>query len=149
MPFRGHMDTAFAEAEAAFSRGEVPIGAAIADANGDLIAAAGNRIRQHHDPTAHAEILAIRQACAEHGSEFLTGFSLYVTLEPCPMCASAISQARIRRLYYGASNPKSGGVEFGPRIFAHEECLHRPEIYSAIGEQRAAQLMQRFFETLR
>ncbi len=106
-------------------RGEVPIGAVVAGPDGALLAAAGNRTRELSDPTAHAELLAIRAACAELGSERLTGCDLYVTLEPCAMCAAAISFARIRRLYYGAADPKGGGVEHGARVFSHDTCHHR------------------------
>ncbi len=118
--FAPHMEAALAEARAAFARAETPVGAVIVDpADGRVLATAGNRTRELHDPTAHAEILAIRAACASLGSERLTGLDLYVTLEPCAMCAAAISAARIARLCYGASDPKSGGVEHGARVFAH------------------------------
>lgn len=141
----GHMDVALQEAEAAASRGEVPVGAVIVSPEGHVVARAGNRTRELSDPSAHAEILAIRQACAAAGSERLIGFDLYVTLEPCPMCAAAISFARIRRLYWGASDPKSGGVEHGPRIFSHATCHHAPELYGGIADDAAASLLRDFF----
>ncbi len=140
-----HMTRALAEARAAGQRGEVPVGAVIVAADGRVIAAGGNRTRELNDPTAHAEMLAIREACAKLGSERLAACDLYVTLEPCPMCAAAIAAARIRRLYYGAADPKSGGVETGPRIFSHATCHHKPEVYAGIAEQEAAQLLQQFF----
>jgi len=139
------MDLAFAEAEAARDRGEVPVGAVIVDAQGQVVASAGNRTLELRDPTAHAEMLAIRAAAAALGSERLVGHDLYVTLEPCPMCAAAISFARIRRLYYGAADEKSGGVEHGPRIFAHSTCHHAPETYGGIGESRSVLLLKSFF----
>lgn len=139
------MDIAFQEAEAARGRGEVPVGAVIADAQGRIIASAGNRTLELKDPTAHAEMLAIRAAAALLGSERLVGHDLYVTLEPCPMCAAAISFARIRRLYYGAADEKSGGVDHGPRIFSHSSCHHVPEIYGGLSEQRAVILLKQFF----
>lgn len=139
------MDLAFAEAEAAAARGEVPIGAVIVNGQGEIVAAAGNRTLELKDPTAHAEILAIRAACARLGSERLPGCDLYVTLEPCPMCATAISFARVRRLYFGAADEKGGGVEHGPRIFAHPTCHHAPEIYGGLSERRAADLLRAFF----
>jgi tRNA(adenine34) deaminase len=144
-----HMSRALAEAAAAEKRGEVPIGAVIAGPDGAVLAAAGNRTRELADPTAHAELLAIRAACAALGSERLTGCDLYVTLEPCAMCAAAISFARIRRLYYGAPDPKGGGVEHGARVFAQETCHHRPEIYAGIGEARASALLKAFFQERR
>ena len=143
------MDLAFEEARAAAARGEVPVGAVLVAADGTIAARAGNRTREHSDPTAHAEILAIREACRRAGSERLAGFDLYVTLEPCPMCAAAISFARIRRLYYGAGDPKGGGVESGPRIFAQPTCHHRPEIYPGIRETEAADLLRSFFAARR
>ena len=144
-PFRSHMDIALEEARAAARRGEVPVGAAVVDPRGRIVARAGNRTRERADPTAHAEILAIRAACAAAGSERLPGHALYVTLEPCPMCAAAIAQARIARLYYGAADPKSGGVAQGPRIFAHPQCHHVPEVYEGIAEDEAAALLRTFF----
>ena len=143
------MDTALAEARAAFERGEVPVGAIIVGPDGRVLGQAGNRTREALDPTAHAEILAIRAACLALGSERLVDCDLYVTLEPCPMCAAAISFARIRRLYWGASDPKSGGVEHGPRIYNHATCHHRPELYPGLAEQESADLLERFFEHLR
>jgi tRNA(Arg) A34 adenosine deaminase TadA len=143
------MSLALAEARAAAARGEVPVGAIIVAADGALIAAAGNRTRELGDPTAHAEMLAIREACARLDSERLVGCDLYVTLEPCPMCAAAISFARIRRLYYGASDPKGGGVESGPRIFSHATCHHRPDVYAGLAEVQAAKLLQAFFAARR
>jgi tRNA(adenine34) deaminase len=140
-----HMDLALAEGLAAASRGEVPVGAVIVGPDGSVLAKAGNRTRELNDPTAHAEIAAIRAACAVLGQERLTGCDLYVTLEPCAMCAAAISFARIRRLYFGASDPKGGGVEHGARVFSHPTCHHTPEIYSGIGAEAAAELLKTFF----
>ena len=149
MTFRSHMDIALAEATAAAERGEVPVGAVVLDAQGQVIAQAGNRTRELNDPTAHAEVLAIRAACDVLGQERLTGCDLYVTLEPCPMCAGAIANARIARLYYGASDPKSGGVEQGARVFAHPQCHHVPEIYDGISEVAAETLLRDFFKAKR
>ncbi len=143
------MTLALEEAMLAGARGEVPVGAVVVAPDGSVVARAGNRTRELSDPTAHAEILAIRDACAALGSERLIGFSLYVTLEPCPMCASAISFARIRRLYFGASDPKGGGVEFGPRIFTQPTCHHVPEIYGGISEGQSAQILREFFAVRR
>lgn len=143
------MDLAYAEAEAAAARGEVPVGAVILDQSGRVIAAAGNRTLELRDPTAHAEILAIRQAAAHLGSERLINCDLYVTLEPCPMCATAISFARIRRLYYGASDEKGGGVDHGPRLYGQPTCHHRPEVYGGIAETRSAALLRAFFAARR
>jgi tRNA(adenine34) deaminase len=143
------MSTALDEARAAALRGEVPVGAVITDPAGRIVATAGNRTRELNDPTAHAEILALRAACAQAGSERLPGHALWVTLEPCPMCAAALSAARIARLYFGAADPKSGGVLQGPRIFAHPQCHHRPEIYDGIAEAEAAALLREFFAALR
>lgn len=145
MEFRSFMDRALEEARAAAGRGEVPVGAVVVAPGGGVVAAAGNRTRELNDPTAHAEILAIRAACAVLGSERLPGHDLYVTLEPCPMCAAAISAARIGRLYYGASDPKSGGVAQGARVFTHPQCHHAPEVYDGIGAAEAAALLQGFF----
>ena len=145
MTFRSHMDAALAEARAAAARGEVPVGAVVVGPNGGVLAAAGNRTRELADPTAHAELLAIRAAAGRLGSERLTGCDLYVTLEPCPMCAAAIGQARIARLYYGAADPKSGGVAHGPRIFAHPQSHHVPEVYDGIAAEEAARLLRAFF----
>lgn len=141
----GHMDLALAAAAAAGQRGEVPVGAVVVAADGVVLAVAGNRTRVLTDPTAHAEMLAIRAAAAKLGAERLVGADLYVTLEPCPMCAGAISFARIRRLYYGAADPKSGGVAHGPRVFSHATCHHAPEIYDGIAADRAAELLKTFF----
>ncbi len=140
-----HMDVALAEGLAAASRGEVPVGAVIARPDGTVLAKAGNRTRELNDPTAHAEIVAIREACAALGQERLAGCDLYVTLEPCAMCAAAISFARVRRLYFGASDPKGGGVEHGARVFSQTTCHHAPEVYSGIGGDEAAELLKAFF----
>jgi tRNA(adenine34) deaminase len=139
------MTLAIAEARAAAARGEVPVGAVVVAADGSVISQSGNRTRELNDPTAHAEMLAIREACRHVGSERLESCDLYVTLEPCPMCAGAIAAARIRRLYYGASDPKSGGIEGGPRVFSHATCHHVPEVYAGIAEQQAAGLLRQFF----
>jgi len=140
------MERALEAAEAAAVRGEVPVGAVIVDpATGDILASAGNRTEELSDPTAHAEMLAIREAARLIGAPRLVGCDLYVTLEPCPMCAGAISFARIRRLYFGASDPKGGGVEHGARVFDHPTCHHRPEIYGGIDEARAGALLREFF----
>lgn len=147
--FRSHMDLALREAEAAAARGEVPVGAVLVGPSGDVIATAGNRMREKHDPTAHAEMDAIRAGAAALGSERLVGCDLYVTLEPCPMCAAAISAARIARLYYGAADPKSGGVAHGARVFSHPQCHHVPEVYDGIGEGKARALLQSFFRERR
>ena len=144
-PPQSHMAFALEEATQAASRGEVPVGAVIVDPDGRVVARAGNRTRELADPTAHAEMLVIREVCRALGSERLPGYSLYVTLEPCPMCAAAISFARIARLYYGAADPKGGGVESGARIFAQPTCHHEPEVYAGIGEIESAELLKRFF----
>ncbi len=136
-------------ARAAGEAGEVPVGAVIVSDDGRLLAAAGNAARANQDPTAHAEVLAIRAACAALGSERLVNADLYVTLEPCAMCAAAISFARLRRLYYGAKDPKSGGVEHGARVFSHATCHHRPEIYSGLAETESSALLKAFFAGLR
>jgi tRNA(adenine34) deaminase len=143
------MDLALAEAEAAGLSGEVPIGAVVVSASSEVLAKAGNRTLQLRDPTAHAELLAIREACAKLGSERLIDCDLYVTLEPCAMCSAAISFARIRRLYFGAADPKGGAVEHGPRFFRQPTCHHAPEIYGGIGEARASELLKRFFAARR
>lgn len=145
MEFRSFMDVALEEARAAGARGEVPVGAVVVSPGGVVVARAGNRTRELHDPTAHAEVLAIRAACAAAGSERLAGHDLYVTLEPCPMCAAAISAARIGRLYYGAADPKSGGVAVGARVFAHPQCHHVPEVYDGIGAVESEALLKGFF----
>lgn len=142
------MTLAFEEAEAAALRGEVPVGAVVVK-DGRVLARAGNRVEETADPTAHAEMLAIRQAAALEGGPRLDGCDLYVTLEPCPMCAQAISFARLRRVYFGAYDPKGGGVEHGPRIFAQPTCHHRPDLYGGIEESRAAELLRRFFQERR
>jgi len=145
-PTSSFMARALAEAEAAARCGEVPVGAVVVERkSARLLAADGNRVIERRDPTAHAEMLVLRAAARELGSERLTGCDLYVTLEPCPMCAQAISLARIDRLYYGAEDPKGGGVAHGPRIFAQATCHHRPEVYDGIQERRAAALLRDFF----
>jgi tRNA(adenine34) deaminase len=144
MTFRSYMQIALDEASAAGARGEVPVGAVIVGPHG-VLAQAGNRTRELHDPTAHAEVLAIRAACAILLQERLTGCDLYVTLEPCPMCAAAISNARIARLYYGAADPKSGGVAQGPRIFAQPQCHHAPQVYDGIHATASEALLKSFF----
>ncbi len=133
-----------AQAMAAGARGEVPVGAVVVGPQG-IVSKAGNRTRELNDPTAHAEVLAIRAACAALGQDRLAGYALYVTLEPCPMCAAAISNARIGRLYYGAADPKSGGVAQGPRIFSHPQCHHKPEVYDGIGAAASEVLLRDFF----
>ena len=142
------MDLALKAAEKAAKSGEVPIGCVIVR-NYEVIATASNRTLTDRDPTAHAEILAIRQATRVVGSERLTDCDLYVTLEPCTMCAGAVSLARIRRLYYGAADPKGGAVEHGVKFFSAATCHHRPEVYGAIGEQQAAELLRAFFAARR
>jgi len=142
------MAVALAEARAADARGEVPIGAAIA-LDGKIIARAGNRTRADDDPTAHAEMLAIRAAAAAIGSERLVGADLYVTLEPCAMCAAAISFARLRRLYFGASDEKGGAVESGGRFFAKTTCHHAPEVYGGLAADEAATMLREFFRARR
>lgn len=143
------MDLALAEAEAAGLAGEVPVGAVVVGPGGEILGRAGNRTLGDRDPTAHAEILAIREACAGQDSERLPGCDLYVTLEPCAMCAAAISLARIRRLYFGAPDAKGGAVEHGPRFFTQPTCHHAPEVYGGIGEARSASLLKRFFAARR
>lgn len=140
-----YMAKALAEAEAAAGRGEVPVGAVVV-LEGTVIAAAGNRTREMLDVTAHAEILAIREASQVLGQERLTGADLYVTLEPCTLCAAAISFARIRRLYYGAEDPKGGGVDHGARFYSQPTCHHAPEVYSGISETAAAAVLTGFFK---
>jgi len=147
--FTTHMQAALAEARTAAARGEVPVGAVIVSPDGTILAAAGNRKRELNDPTAHAEILALRTACAAIGSDRLPGHDLYVTLEPCAMCASAISQARIARLYYGAADPKSGGIVQGPRVFDHPQSHHVPQVYDGIGATACEALLKDFFSTRR
>jgi tRNA(adenine34) deaminase len=143
------MSIALAEARAASARGEVPVGAVVISAKGELLARAGNRTLELKDPTAHAEMLALREAAAGLGSERLLGCDLYVSMEPCAMCAGAISFARIRRLYFGASDEKMGAVEHGPRFFQQPTCHHRPEVYGGIGESEARLLLQSFFKDRR
>ncbi len=142
------MSVAFGEARAAERRDEAPIGAALAR-DGVVIARAGNRTRELADPTAHAELLVIREAAAAIGSERLVGCDLYVTLEPCAMCAGAISHARIRRLYYAAPDPKGGAVDHGPRFFSQPTCHHAPEVYGGIRESEAATMLRAFFAARR
>jgi tRNA(adenine34) deaminase len=142
------MQFALEEARAAGSRGEVPVGCVIVR-EGEIIARAGNRTLADKDPTAHAELLAIRAAAAALGSERLTDCDLYVTLEPCTMCTAAMSFARIRRLYFGAADPKGGAVEHGVRFFASPTCHHRPEVYGGISERDSAALLKEFFQTRR
>lgn len=143
------MERALQQAHAAAERGEVPIGAVIVGPDGAVLAEAGNRTEGDRDPTAHAELLAIRAAAAKLGAPRLVECDLYVTVEPCPMCAQAISFARLRRLYYGASDPKGGGVEHGPRIFSQPTCHHTPEVYGGIAESEAALLLRDFFKARR
>ncbi|MER5172739.1 nucleoside deaminase [Thioclava kandeliae] len=147
--FRSFMDQALLEARAAAARGEVPVGAVIVAPSGEVVARAGNRTRELCDPTAHAEVLAIREACRKAGSERLVGHDLYVTLEPCPICAGTISAARIRRLYYGAADVKSGGVAQGARVFSHPQCHHAPEIYDGLAAAEAEALLKGFFAARR
>jgi tRNA(Arg) A34 adenosine deaminase TadA len=145
---RSFMPRALALARTAAEAGEVPIGAVVVR-DGQVIGEAHNSPRDLHDPTAHAEILAIRRAAAALGDERLTGCELWVTLEPCAMCAGAIAHARIARLYYAASDPKGGAVEHGARVFEQPQCLHRPEVYTGIGEAEAAELLRGFFRERR
>ena len=143
------MQAAFVEAEAAALRGEVPVGAVVADKAGNILAQAGNRTLELKDPTAHAEMLAIREAAAKLGSERLIDCDLHVTLEPCAMCAGAISFARIRRLYFAAADEKMGAVEHGPRFFGQATCHHAPDVYGGLGETRARDLLKDFFKARR
>lgn len=144
------MVQALSEAESAAARGEVPVGAVLVNPDeGLVVAAAGNQVEADHDPTAHAEMLVIRKAAAAHGAARLAGFDLYVTLEPCPMCATAISFARLRRVYFGAYDPKGGGIEHGPKIFEQTTCHHRPEIIGGVREHEAATLLKSFFAARR
>jgi tRNA(Arg) A34 adenosine deaminase TadA len=147
-PSNPFMAIAMEEAVAAGARGEVPIGAVIVR-DGAVLARAGNRTREFNDPSAHAEIVAIRQACGEISSERLPEADLYVTLEPCTMCAGAISFARIRRLYYGAQDPKGGAVENGVRFYSAPTCHHAPDVYSGIGEREASDVLKSFFQEKR
>ena len=143
------MARALDEARAAGAAGEVPVGAVLVDGAGAIIAAGGNRVERDHDPTAHAEMLVLREGAARLGVKRLAGCDLYVTLEPCPMCAAAIALAQIRRLYFAAYDPKGGGVEHGPRIFEQPTCHHRPEVYGGIAERTAGELLRRFFRARR
>ncbi len=145
MGFTSHMELALAEARAAGKRDEVPVGAVVVGPDGDVLAQAGNRTRELSDPSAHAEMLAIRSACATLETERLTGCDLYVTLEPCAMCAGAIAAARIARVYFGACDPKSGGVLHGARVFDHPQSHHRPEVYDGIAADEAEALLRGFF----
>ncbi|MDT1061452.1 nucleoside deaminase [Paracoccus sp. CPCC 101403] len=149
MEFSSHMPAALDEARAAAARGEVPVGAVLTDAAGRVLSRAGNRTRELADPTAHAEILAIRDACRAIGSERLPGARLWVTLEPCPMCAAAISAARIEVLYYGADDPRMGGVRHGARVFDHPQCHHRPQIFDGLAAAEARDLLLAFFRERR
>lgn len=143
--FTSHMPEALAAARAAAAAGEVPVGAVLLDPQGRPVASAGNRTEADCDPTAHAEILVIREACRLAGSPRLPGYRLWVTLEPCPMCAAAISAARIASLHYGAPDPRSGGVAHGARVFDHPQCHHRPEIYGGIDATASVALLRGFF----
>jgi tRNA(adenine34) deaminase len=143
------MTLALDQAKAAAERGEVPVGAALFDENGVLVTAFGNQVEQDRDPTAHAETLALRAGAAQLGLKRLAGCDLYVSLEPCPMCAAAISLAHIRRLYFAAYDPKGGGIEHGPRLFEQPTCHHRPEVYGGIAERAAAALLRKFFQARR
>jgi tRNA(Arg) A34 adenosine deaminase TadA len=143
------MERALAEARAAAARGETPVGAVVVSAGGEVLAAAGNRVEELRDPTAHAELLAIREACAKLASPRLTDCDLWVTLEPCPMCAAAIAFARIRRLYWGAADPKGGGVEHGPRVLHQPTCHWRPELYPGLAAAECAALLRNFFAARR
>ncbi len=149
MAFESYMGVALDEARAAAARNEVPVGAVILSPDRDILARAGNRTRELGDPTAHAEMLVIREAARRLGSERLTGCDLYVTLEPCAMCAAAIAAARVARLYYGASDPKSGGVAHGAQVFTHAQTHHVPEVYDGIGGEDASALLKAFFAAKR
>ncbi|WP_339639091.1 nucleoside deaminase [uncultured Sulfitobacter sp.] len=149
MEFRSYMGQALAEARAAAARGEVPVGAAVVSPEGRIVATAGNETRARNDPTAHAEMLALRAACAAVGSERLIGHALYVTLEPCAMCAGAIAAARLERLFYGAADPKSGGVAQGARVFSHPQCHHAPQVFDGIAARDSEQLLTAFFQAKR
>ena len=147
--FRSFMPLALDAARAAALRGEVPVGAVIVAETGTVLAVEGNQTRARNDPTAHAEILAIRRACSVLDQERLTGCDMYVTLEPCAMCAQAVAHARLRRLYYGAPDPRSGGVAHGARVFAHAQCHHVPEVYDGLQAEASSALLKSFFEKLR
>ena len=145
-----YMAEALLDARAAAARGEIPVGAVIVDsASGQIIARAGNTTEAAHDPTAHAEMTVIQQACKLKGTPRLTECDLYVTLEPCPMCATALSFARLRRVYFGAYDPKGGGIDHGPKIFSHPTCHHKPEVYGGIDEQACAVILKEFFKDRR
>ncbi|MBV9377358.1 MAG: nucleoside deaminase [Alphaproteobacteria bacterium] len=146
---RSPMALALTEAEAAAAKGEVPVGAVLVDAEGRVVAASGNRVEADRDPTAHAEMLVLRAAAARLGTPRLSECDLYVTLEPCAMCSGAVALARLRRLYFGAYDPKGGAVEHGPRLFEQPTTHHRPEIYGGIEERRAGELLRGFFQTQR
>ena len=143
------MERALEHACAASERGEAPVGAVLVNWKGEELAAEGNRVEEHCDPTAHAEMLVLRAGAEKLGTPRLLGCALYVTLEPCPMCAQAISLARIGRLYFGASDPKGGGVENGPRLYSQPTCHHQPEVYGGINETRASDLLKAFFSARR
>jgi tRNA(Arg) A34 adenosine deaminase TadA len=143
------MQEALEEARAAAERGEVPVGAVVVAPDGRIVARAGNRTRELNDPSAHAEMLAIRAACMSLGQERLAGYDLYVTLEPCAMCAGLISAARLARVYYAASDPKSGGVAHGARVFSHPQAHHRPDVYDGLAEAEAQTLLKTFFAARR
>ena len=147
--FTNHMDQALDQARAAAARGETPVGAVLSGPDGTVLAADGNRVRELADPTAHAEILVLREGARIFGSERLTGCGLTVTLEPCPMCAGAIAHARVARLWYGAPDPKGGGVAHGPRVFSHPTCHHAPEVHDGLREAECAALLRDFFQALR
>jgi tRNA(Arg) A34 adenosine deaminase TadA len=147
--FRSFMNVALEEAAKALERGEVPIGAVIVENSGNIVARAGNETRARLDPSAHAEVLAIREACTVLKTERLVNCDMYVTLEPCAMCAALIANARIRRIYFAASDPKSGGIQQGARIFDRKQTHHVPEIYSGIGEEKATKLLRNFFSKKR
>lgn len=149
MGFNSQMGSALIEARKAAEAGEVPVGAVLVDPRGEIVARAGNRTRRDCDPTAHAEILVIRAAAAALGQERLGGYTLYVTLEPCAMCAGALAHARISRVVYGAADPKSGGTDHGARVFSHAQSHHRPEVIGGISEEDCAALLQNFFSQKR
>ncbi|PZO63228.1 MAG: tRNA-specific adenosine deaminase [Paracoccus denitrificans] len=149
MRFLSHMPAALDQARAAAQRGEVPVGAVLCDPTGRPVAADGNRTRELFDPTAHAEVLTIRAACRAAQSERLPGYSLWVTLEPCPMCAAAISAARIKTLYFGAADPRMGGVLHGARVFSHPQCHHRPHVFDGIEAAASTALLRQFFDARR
>ncbi|MEP3347943.1 MAG: nucleoside deaminase [Litoreibacter sp.] len=149
MVFTSHMDLALKEARLAADRGEVPVGAVLVSPTGEVLAAAGNRTRELNDPSAHAEMLVVRGACAALGTERLTGCDLYVTLEPCAMCAGVIAAARVARVYYGASDPKSGGTAHGARVFSHTQAHHTPEVYDGIDAEACEAVLTEFFAARR